>query len=1233
VIDDLPLSGEQLQIVVIALALVASAVAAPAFFGGGEPATNETVKKGTLSTPEPVQTARADTEAPEKLRALPESHTETAGGGVEAPTEVSASAGSQTMDVRTEVRDGEPALVLSDSRVHEGRWVSVPTDWFNESVGGVPQAAYIEHESGDSYTTPTHVRGDDVAFYVEKFSTNTVTFSGEVVLSGSQAADGTQYQYEINDLDSASNYDINLTGSTNTHTETVSGSGLSNGGTLDLEVSGTEPATNAEVTFVGHGETSAASATGSGTETVSVGGNVDPSGEEVSVTGDSSSTTDSVSGTGVSPSHSTSFSVGGNLEPTDGSGGDPTLEVTAHGTEGTTNPLNTFSSGSTGGFNGQIGDDNNDDVKAVEVDFKAPNSGELQDVTLNDVEVGTADSSYSPKVDVYLVSGSSDGTLSESTKFATFYPSITTGDKYISADNSVTVDSGQVYHLEIITRESDNDGNSESIYLQTGGTSNNRLCAYSGGPTLDDCMAESPDMTVTVSNQVTDLSTSTDDGASASFGDFSDGETKTKTLDLSTSSSSLDFSASNTEGSIDYTLSWTERSATKDPSIDVDGDGTDEAQWSGVYRSGESTTSKSVGLSTGDNSVSTSTTSGPQPSWDLSYTERTASEDPGIDVDGDGTDEASHSGILMDGETSTKSLPNLETGSSATISTTSGTVDPSVTMTERTQTVDPAVTVNGNTASYTGTLADGSTTSLTTDTAWIQSGTNTVDIAVGDGTLSADAPTPQVGLDYSHDASDKISTTTTETEWLEQYNVSKTYASDRSSATPTIPHQKEVLSIQRVEKRVNGGSWSSVDSSNYQLDNTELTVQLGSVAAGDEVEVRTTGSLADVNNGDITVTEPTTSGNRLDSRIRIDSWNSDSYIQVPQTRTYQRVHYVHDATYDASEDVRVLSGGDQRLRLPSATAGEKANVSTIPVEANATTGDVVVTVDDANKTQPVWTANQGQTDPDTVHYTLINAQDGEKYSLYSQTHGISRDSGTASSPLTLTDDDSGETLTFLLENTTSSSGGDGGGSGPLSRVSTEDPMGNAVPLLGVALAIGALLVIARRDEEVTNAGNNAAEGIESAAASIPVLGPAVGGALGGLTRGGAQLVRTVLGNQTVAVAVATAIGLAAIQAEIIVLPAGSLVIVATAAVSALSFIALREFDEFSMERWTLIVVSATVVSLQVLSDESLLTAIVNSQAWPILVAGGLYLAYSLIQGIRSPEKTQNIVIEADGGEK
>lgn len=1025
-LDDLPLDGEQFQLVVIVLALVSAAVAAPMMFSGGNPAaTNGTeVHTGTYQTPEPVQTARADTtEAPDRLNALPASHTETGATGVEAPPQVSASAGSQTMDVTATTVDGEPALVLSDSRVHEGRWVSVPTDWFNQSVGGVPRAAYIEHESGESYTTPTHVRGNDMAFYVEEFSTNTVTFSGEVVLSGNPAADGTSYQYSLPEVDSANNFSVEVTGSSNREW-------------------------------------------------------------------------DNVSATGVSPSTTVDPALAGNLEPTGPAAGEPRLTVTGHEDSWNYHSMRDVTQDT---FPSIFGDYGDSPIHSG-MQFTPDEGGTIRELKFADKQsYSNLDGDTNIVVDIYIIQEPVDNTIKEGTKIRDDYVPGSEGYDNIPVDTNYRLEAGKTYTLEVYTEQVSNDGEADelAVYGDDDETSSNM---YSDGSSLDSLR---PSWRVYVDQTPNVTVTDTSSGTTADIGQLGEGETQTTSIDLSRSST-LDFANSGAGGTIDYTLA---------------------AQ-------------------------------------------------------------------------------------------------------EGTQTVDPCVEVNGNQTCYTGSVPNGTTKSLSTEIAWLKSETNRVNVTVGDGTLSGDAPTPQVELAYTHEATDRVAVDSTESEWLEKYNVTKQYASDRSNATLTIPHQRSVVRIQSVETRTNGGSWQTVTASGYSLDGTELSVNIGSVTAGDTVEVRTTGTTAKAINGRITVTEPTTSGQRLNTAITVDSWATDAYIEVPQTGAYHRIHDIKNASWAAEENVRVTAT-DQRLRLPNVTAGDTARVSTIPIEADPET-DVVVSVVDRNTSHPEFAVEPGKTPGDAVNYTFIEATDGVKYSLYSTTSNVSRDSGTASSPLTLTDDDSIEQLMFLAENTTaSSSGGDGGG-GVLDRVSTQDPTGNVVPLVGVALAIGALLVIAQRDEEVTNAGNDAAQGIESAAQSVPVVGPAVGGALGGLTRGGAQLVRTVLGNQTVAVAVATAIGLAAIQAEIIVLPAGSLVIVATAAVSAISFVALREFGEFSMERWALIVVSSTVVSLQVLSDESLLTAIVKSQAWPILAVGGLYLAYQFVQSLRA-EGTQNIVIETDGG--
>ncbi|AUV80646.1 hypothetical protein C2R22_02405 [Salinigranum rubrum] len=262
--------------------------------------------------------------------------------------------------------------------------------------------------------------------------------------------------------------------------------------------------------------------------------------------------------------------------------------------------------------------------------------------------------------------------------------------------------------------------------------------------------------------------------------------------------------------------------------------------------------------------------------------------------------------------------------------------------------------------------------------------------------------------------------------WTQSYNVSKTFAGDRASTSVTIPFDEGVVEIESIETRVNGGSWSSVSSSNYALDNTTLTVDTGSVSAGDDVAVRTTGQKVVTVNGSITVLEPTTSGNRLDSRVRFDSWASDSYLSLGGTPDEQRIHYLYNETWsDADPYSEVTSDGYNRLHVPNADSGSEARVSTIPVRVNAKTGDVELRVREPSQTEPEFIVNPGSTSGDEVEYTYLSASTGSNYILWSHTEAIVRDSGEANSPVTLVDDDSDEILQIQLDDDgSSSSGGD-----------------------------------------------------------------------------------------------------------------------------------------------------------------------------------------------------------------
>jgi hypothetical protein len=421
-------------------------------------------------------------------------------------------------------------------------------------------------------------------------------------------------------------------------------------------------------------------------------------------------------------------------------------------------------------------------------------------------------------------------------------------------------------------------------------------------------------------------------------------------------------------------------------------------------------------------------------------------------------DSSTSFGDVSPGSSVTKTVPiSLSTSSLGVSYTNSVPVDVNATYTERTETVDPSVTVNGHTTSYSGMLADGSTASLTANDSWIESGTNTVNVSVGDGTLSADAPTPSVALNYTHDATDKQTVDYDAEKWSERYNVSKTYASDRSSASLTIPFDGDVAKIKSIETRTNGGAWSTVSSDNYGFDGTTLTVQLGSVSAGDEVAVRTTGRKVNVINGGITVLEPTLMGDRLDTKFEIDSWQEGAYISLGNTPDGTRINYLYDESWDSDEYAEITADGYHKLYAPGATAGSSARVSTIPVRVNAESGEVRVSVDDALRDEPKFSVAPGASSGDEVEYTFVDAQDDTGYALYSTTRDTTVDQGTANSPLTLSDDDSEETLQFQVDDSDGTASGDGGGGSFFEESS--GPIIPAMPVLNPGLVVVIVLGI------------------------------------------------------------------------------------------------------------------------------------------------------------------------------
>ncbi|RLM53739.1 hypothetical protein DVK02_12915 [Halobellus sp. Atlit-31R] len=954
---------------VIAAVIVLSAIAMPMVPSGG-PSSGAS---GTVQTPDPVtadvdesgSSSSAPTPTDTRLYRVPESHTETETNRFQQP-DVRSSAGSQSMQVRVTDAGGEPAVVLEDEEQHEGRWVSIPTQWFRNELGRVPMMVSVQHSSGETYTTRTFARSSGVAFYIEEFSTNTVTFSGTTSISASPATDGASFSYELADLDSASDPVVNLTGSFSGENETKSGS-------------------------LGMGE-------------------------------------------------STNISVFGNAEPVGQVDQTPVLSLTGHG----------YSNTITGYGSTSV----TRDISGV--------SG----MTKIDGEVDVADEDIvDGSISIYI-----------------------DGDKiYGKSWSDVSYGTGGNYGIRSFSADVPNEY-----------SDGDELTVSVSGPEI---VLNGVDYHISPPKNVT---ASNNQSGAVNFGDFSGGETKTKEVALSTGANKLTISGGG--GNVNYELQ---------------------------YR-------------------------------------------------------------------------------------------------ERVQTANPAVELNGVTKSHSGTLADGETTSLSLDSSALQEGTNRLNVSVGDGTLSTDAPAPVVGVDYSHTSAANVSTTYTSGKWVESYNVSHTYADSRENATLTIPFTSSVYAIETVETRSNSSAWSS--TTDYTLDNTTLTVQLGNVTAGEAVTVRTTGYRVQPVNASITVAQPTT-GDELDSRIRVDSWDqTESYLSLGGTPDGDRLHYIHDASYSQDHELEVTANGYHRLYLPNSGAGDEFNVSTVPYRVNAQSGEMRYTINDTSESRFLLDVSPGDSFSDAVEYTYLNATDGETYVLYSEDAGIVRDQQEANSPVTLVDDDSAERLAIFADSGPSASSGSGGGSAGAAAIvptSTSDP--NFLPLAGIALALGLLVIVSRNNETVTAAGSETADVVGGAFDGVPVLGPAVGGALSSVIRTGSQLVAALFEERIIAVLLGGAITVGAVQGGIINLGPSTQVLVAIVGVGIGSLVALQEIGEFTARRWFGLLTAATIVALQTLGNGDILSAVVDSPAFPLVilgaVAGGLWLIQGVRQGLSTPDQVTEVVVQ------
>lgn len=917
--------------------------------------------------------------------------------------------------------------------------------------------------------------------------TNTVSWNGTVHLQGSPASDGTQYTYSLRSADNVSDFHVNVTGNRQTQRDHETAM-LGNDDSMPLSVSGNAPIQTPQVALTGVETTSSGSWSGtaspSASTTLTIGGNTDTTAGSVTWTGQRSTSSASSSFTGVSTGTSSWSLDAGNQQPVDGQvtfeGDTATSSQSTSGTTDATSSVsvdtggNVAPSGSSLSVTGhQItrsasGSDSwmymtNPTPTVAHISLTLKNTGSSSESGTVAVHINST-TGPTPIKQYYSVSAGSTTTVSgyvskrdvseldvNSRHSSVEVSSITTRSM---APGSVSVSSnaGSASFSSI----GGGDSGTQSIPLSAG--SDSLSISSSGGGTLDYSLSWTR-RTATIDPSVSI------GGSTVSYsGTLADGETATKSLSgLSTGSNTLDWGLGSGP-SYSATVSATEVSQTEDPLLSVDG--TTVASYSGLLSDGETLTRSFPSLSPGTHDVAASASGGG--GYNVSWTEHTVTDSPSVDVDGDGVGDVSYSGTLQPGHTVTKSVSELSRSStSADVSTTnSSTVALNVSYTEVTDTPSGTVEVNGHNASFT-TLSDGQTQSLSVDPAWLSTGTNRVNVSPDTSTLSADAPSPAVGFDYSHSAIDDQVVQYTGQQWSESYNVTKTFGTAQQSANLTIPFAGDVVGMRRLQSRSDGNSYSSVSSSSYELHNTTLQVDLGDVQENETVNVVANGSKVRVNNGSIQVLHPSPVGQQLHTEFRVESRSPGFYIDVSGT---PRGGYLHQFSAESwknpAEYSRFASAGSsQKLYLPNAPAGATANVSTTNVMIDPER-EVDVQVIEGGST-PILNVTQGASGPGKVTYTLTNAESGTDYWLYSRAKQLIRDQATAASTVALHASNGPDLLEIKPAPANSSGPSNTGGStlgsgvtGPISDGG--GPLSSPVFVIGVGFLALALVYVALR---------------------------------------------------------------------------------------------------------------------------------------------------------------------------
>lgn len=375
----------------------------------------------------------------------------------------------------------------------------------------------------------------------------------------------------------------------------------------------------------------------------------------------------------------------------------------------------------------------------------------------------------------------------------------------------------------------------------------------------------------------------------------------------------------------------------------------------------------------------------------------------------------SMSANLSDGETYSENLNDISPGERTIENLGSNApVEVNISVNEKSIPEDPGVELNNENASYSGTLAEGETTQLTLPSSALVEGTNTINVSMPE--LSADAPTMQVGLEYSHTAASNVSVSSISGQWQSQYTLNKTFPDARSNATARLAFPDEVVSFKSVDVSRDGGSYETLPTSQWTTDETDLVAELGDVATNETVSVKATAQKVRTENGEIVVLEPTPPGSALSSKVEVASRSEGFHIATNTTQLLT----ASSPSYDGEDAYSIVDQTGQEFYLPNAQNQSTFTAEHVGLEADPVTGDVLVDLESTSA--PLrFRVEAGETGGDQVDYRYLDASSGLEYTLYSLTYDEPRASAASGGePVVLRDDDTGETL--QISSATSSGG-------------------------------------------------------------------------------------------------------------------------------------------------------------------------------------------------------------------